>query len=200
MKKRMLLAFICMLILGVGYYVQQHNPSRTFQKNVGSAPIISNPKETKEKQKIQHITSSPIKLEFQQSQVTVNILPVGLDSTGRMRVEDDLEVISWYKQSAIPGNQGNALLAGHRDWKGKLGPFQYLENIQKGERILIQYENKEVRTFQVVEKQVYHVEKLPAFVMNIQEGSRVTLLTCTGQFIQKKGGYQERVVVILQLV
>ncbi|MBJ8113568.1 class F sortase [Bacillus cereus group sp. N6] len=171
-----------------------------FQQPDTVSPIIPNEKIIKEKQERHDITSPPMKLEFQQTQVTVNILPVGLDSTGRMLIKDNLEVASWYKQSAVPGNPGNALLAGHRDWKGDLGPFQYLENIQKGEHILIQYENKEVRTFQVIEKQVYHVEEVPASVMNIQEGPRVTLITCTGKFIQEKGGYQDRVVVTLQSI
>ncbi|PEP86162.1 class F sortase [Bacillus toyonensis] len=200
MKKRMLLALICMLVLGMGYYFQQHSPSRTFQQPVMVTPTIPDQQAAKEQREIHNITSSPVKLEFQRTQVTVNILPVGLDSTGRMRVKDGLEVASWYKESEFPGNPGNSLIAGHRDWKGKLGPFQYLENIQKGEHILIQYENKEIRTFQVIEKQVYHADEVPASVMNIQEGTRVTLITCTGKFIREKGGYQERVIVTLQLV
>ncbi|WP_176548371.1 class F sortase [Bacillus toyonensis] len=200
MKKRLLFFFLCMLMLGSGYYVQQQILSRTSQQRDMVTPIIPNEQIAKEKQEIHDIISPPVKLEFQRTQVTVNILPVGLDATGRMRVIDDLEVASWYKQSAIPGNQGNALLAGHRDWKGELGPFQYLENIQKGEHIRIQYENTEVRTFQVIEKQVYHAEAVPASVMNIQEGTRVTLITCTGKFIREKGGYQDRVVVTLQSI
>ncbi|HDR3902851.1 TPA: class F sortase [Bacillus cereus] len=200
MKKRLLISLIFMLILGSYYYVQQHGFSRTFQQPDTVSPIIPNEQTVKEKQKIHDITSPPVKLEFQQTQVTVNILPVGLDATGRMLVKDNLEVVSWYKQSAVPGNQGNALLAGHRDWKGELGPFQYLENIQKGEHILIQYENQEVRTFQVIEKQVYHAEEVPASVMSIQEGPRVTLITCTGKFIREKGGYQDRLVVIFQSI
>lgn len=200
MKKRILLSFIFLLMLGSGYYVQQHISSRTFQQQDMVPPIIPNEQITKEKKEIRDITSSPVKLEFQRTQVTVNILPVGLDAIGRMHVKDNLEVVSWYKQSAIPGNQGNALLAGHRDWEGKLGPFQYLENIQKGEHILIQYENKAIRTFQVIEKHVYHAEEVPASVMNIQEGPRITLITCTGTFIREKGGYQDRVVVTLQSI
>ena len=200
MNKRIICSFIFVFILGSGYYVQQHSPSRTFQQPNTVSPIIPNKQIIKEKQEIDNITSSPVKLEFQRTQVTVNILPVELDSTGRMLVNDNLEVASWYKQSAIPGNNGNALIAGHRDWRGELGPFQYLENIQKGEHILIQYENHESRMFQVIEKQVYHAEEVPASVMSIQEGTRVTLITCTGKFIREKGGYQDRVIVTLQLI
>ncbi|QDZ77512.1 class F sortase, partial [Bacillus cereus] len=191
MKKSLLFPFIFMLILGSYYYFQQHGLSRTFQQPSTVSSIVLNEKIKKEQQETYDMTSPPVKLEFQQTQVTVNILPVGLDATGRMLVKDNLDVASWYKQSAVPGNQGNALLAGHRDWKGELGPFQYLENIQKGEHILIQYENQEVRAFQVIEKQVYHAEEVPASVMNIQEGPRVTLITCTGKFIREKGGYQD---------
>ncbi|QDZ77445.1 class F sortase [Bacillus cereus] len=197
MKKRLLFSFIFILILGSYYYVQQ---SRMFQQPSTVSSIVLNEQIKKEQQETYDMTSPPVKLEFQQTKVTVNILPVGLDATGRMLVKDNLDVASWYKQSAVPGNQGNALLAGHRDWKGELGPFQYLENIQKGEHIRIQYENQEVRTFQVIEKQVYHAEEVPASVMNIHEGPRVTLITCTGNFIREKGGYQDRVVVTLQSI
>ncbi|MGR5864674.1 class F sortase [Bacillus cereus] len=64
----------------------------------------------------------------------------------------------------------------------------------------MQYEDKEIRTFQVVEKNVYPMNEVPEEVMNIQGESRVTLITCTGEFIREKGGYQSRVIVILQLV
>ncbi|OLR24672.1 class F sortase [Bacillus cereus] len=172
----------------------------TFQKTSLIKPIVPNSQNVKEKELSMNISSLPVKLTFQRTQVTVNILPVGLDKDGRMIVKDGLETASWYQQSAIPGNQGNALIAGHRDWKGVLGGFQYLETIQKNEKVLIQYEDKEIRTFQVVEKNVYPMNEVPEEAMNIQGESRVTLITCTGKFIREKGGYQSRIIVILQLV
>ncbi|PHG57741.1 class F sortase [Bacillus toyonensis] len=207
MKKRLLLALTCLLILGIGYYIQQKNPTGTGnivpqrpEQPVLITPIVPDQKALKEKKASQNISSPPVKMEFLHPQVTVDILPVGLDSEGRMNVKDGLEIASWYKQSAIPGNKGNTLLAGHRDWNGELGPFQYLETIEKNEKILIQYENKESRLFQVVEKQEYPVNEVPTSVMDIQEGTRVTLITCTGKFIREKGGYQSRVIVTLRLV
>ncbi|MBG9613498.1 class F sortase [Bacillus cereus] len=162
-------------------------------------PIIHS-QDVKEEKSSRKISSVPVKLTFQRTQVTVNILQVELDKDGRMFVQDGLEMASWYRQSAIPGNQGNSLIAGHRDWKGTLGPFQYLETIQKNERVLIQYENKEIHIFQVVEKNVYPMNEVPESVMNVQGKSRVTLITCTGEFIREKGGYQSRVIVTLQLI
>ncbi len=204
MKKRILFVFICLLILGTGHYVQQRHlfdtADATFQKTSLIKPIVPNSQNVKEKELSMNISSLPVKLTFQRTQVTVNILPVGLDKDGRMIVKDGLETASWYQQSAIPGNQGNALIAGHRDWKGVLGGFQYLETIQKNEKVLIQYEDKEIRTFQVVEKNVYPMNEVPEEAMNIQGESRVTLITCTGKFIREKGGYQSRIIVILQLV
>jgi len=204
MKIRMLLALLCMLILSIGYYMQQQNLSRTWntpiQQQITVTPIISNDNKSTEKKVPQNIASLPVKLEFERTQITVNILPVELDPTGRMNVRDGLENVSWYKKSAIPGNQGNAIIAGHRDWKGELGPFQSLEDIQMKEKIIIQYKNQEIRRFQVAEKQVYSVNDVPVSVMNVQMGTRVTLITCTGKFIREKGGYQSRIIVTLQLI
>lgn len=200
MKNRILFTFICMLVLGIGYYVQQKDLPHAFRSHRPITPVIPNQQEEDRQETSQAMTSLPVKLEFQQTQVTVDIIPVGLDSAGRMAVKDGLESVSWYQQSAIPGNQGNALFAGHRDWKGELGPFQYLETIRNNEKVLIQYANKEIRTFQVVGKQIYPANEVPASIMNVKEGKRVTLITCTGTFIREKGGYQNRVIVTLELV
>lgn len=204
MKKRIVFVLTCLLILGGGYYVQQRillgTADATVQQTILIKPIVPSAQNEKEQESSMNISSVPVKLTFQRTQGTVNILPVGLDKDGRMVVKDGLETASWYRNSAIPGNSGNSLIAGHRDWKGELGDFQYLETIQKNETVLIQYEDKEIRTFQVVEKNVYPMNEVPEEVMNIQGESRVTLITCTGEFIREKGGYQSRVIVILQLV
>ncbi len=143
-------------------------------------------------------SSIPISFEWVTSKKGSPIVPVGIDSSNQMELEEGIERISWYESSAIPGNSGNAILAGHRDWAGALGSFQYLETVSQGEQVVITYEDKTTRTFEVVSKQVYSFDNIPSYVTDISGEPRVTLITCTGAFDRAEGGYQNRVVVVLK--
>ncbi|TKH18975.1 class F sortase [Bacillus wiedmannii] len=204
MKLRLLLTLISTLILIVGYSLSKKGatllPNKSISQPVSFKSFKMDNDKLIDRKGVQNISSPPVKLKFERTQVTVKISPVELDSTGRMKVHDGVADASWYKQSAIPGCQGNALIAGHRDWRGELGPFQYLEMIKKNEKVTIEYKNKDKLMFQVVERQIYSVNEIPDSVMNIGGETCVTLITCTGKFIRKKGGYQKRVIVTLQLI
>lgn len=143
------------------------------------------------------ITSVPISMTWERLNKSTDLTPVSVDEKQRMDIAPGLQTASWYQYGAIPGNTGNAILAGHRDWKGKIGVFQHLEEMSKDEQITITYQDGTSKKFIAVSKNVYPLNQIPATVMDLSGESRVTLITCTGKFDKKQGGYQKRVVVVL---
>lgn len=126
------------------------------------------------------------------------IQAVGLDNEGRMATIPSPDAIAWYKYGSTPGQVGNSILAGHRDWKGSLGSFRGIERLETGDEVIIRFDNGSAATFKVESNHTYRLNDVPDTVMDLSGESRVTLITCAGPFVKKAGGYQNRVVVVLK--
>lgn len=142
--------------------------------------------------------AAPVKIVIPSLHTEAPIQPVGLDAYGRMATVPHPRVIAWYTGGATPGQPGNAIFAGHRDWNGVLGTFWKLETVPIGSHVLIQLSNGATKTFTVISNHSYPEHQVPARVMQLTGAARVTLITCVGVFIRSAGGYQSRVVVELR--
>lgn len=140
----------------------------------------------------------PVKIELPSLDISAQIQPVGLDNEGRVDTIPDALEIGWYKYGATPGAQGNAILVGHRDWQGQLGSFRNIERLNPADTAKIEFEDGSSKSFKVTSNNTYPLDQVPANVMQLKGESRITLITCAGKFIKEKGGYQSRVIVILQ--
>lgn len=132
--------------------------------------------------------------------VDAPIEAVGLDAKGRMATVPDARVIGWYKYGSTPGQGGNAILAGHRDWKGSLGSFYNIEKLKTGDSVTIRFEDDSMDIFEVTSNNTYRLGEVPEKVMDLTGDPHVTLITCTDRFDKKVGGYQSRAVVVLREV
>ncbi|MBC1231157.1 class F sortase [Listeria booriae] len=202
MKKR-IIAAACVLLLLVGAiitfdYVNANSealPKGNQTKEIATIP--QNQPKTKQK------SIAPVQITFRQgakTQIQNPVRPVGTDKDGRMEVPDGIDAVYWYKYGPSPGDKGNAIIAGHRDWGGELGLFKYLEDISVGEKVTIGYANNTKKEFQVKSKNSYAVKDFPQELMDTTKGNKVTLISCTGSFDRSQDGYQSREVVILQPV
>ncbi|MBC2175961.1 class F sortase [Listeria booriae] len=202
MKKR-IIAAACVLLLLVGAiitfdYVNANSealPKGNQTKEIATIP--QNQPKTKQK------SIAPVQITFRQgtkTQIQNPVRPVGTDKDGRMEVPDGIDAVYWYKYGPSPGDKGNSIIAGHRDWGGKLGLFKYLEDISIGEKVTIGYADNTKKEFQVKSKNSYAVKDFPQELMDTTKGNKVTLISCTGSFDRSQDGYQSREVVILQPV
>ncbi|MBC2311850.1 class F sortase [Listeria booriae] len=202
MRKR-IIAAACVLLLLVGAiiafdYVNANSealPKGNQTKEIATIP--QNQPKTKQK------SIAPVQIIFRQgtkTQIQNPVRPVGTDKDGRMEVPDGIDAVYWYKYGPSPGDKGNAIIAGHRDWGGELGLFKYLEDISVGEKVTIAYANNTKKEFQVKSKNSYAVKDFPQELMDTTKGNKVTLISCTGSFDRSQDGYQSREVVILQPV
>ena len=142
----------------------------------------------------------PVEIAIPSLDVSAPIQPVGLDSAGRMATIPNAKVVAWYSYGATPGAPGNAILAGHRDWNGTLGTFWQLGSLKPKDKVEIRFSNGTQRVFQVVSDHTYLASQVPSQVMSRTGVTRTTLITCAGDFVRSKGGYQSRAVAILKEV
>jgi len=140
----------------------------------------------------------PTEITIPALHVKAPIQPVGLDRAGHMATLANPTTIAWYVYGAAPGAAGNAILAGHRDWNGTLGTFWNLEQLQVSDDVVITFADGTRLALQVVSDNTYPENAVPADVMRNTGETRTTLITCAGDFVRSAGGYQSRVVIVLQ--
>ncbi len=160
------------------------------------------PKPTATPEPTPYIKPIPTRIYFTDAEVMADIFPVGKieegDRKDQMDTIDDPDVAAWYEPGPAPGEPGNALINGHKSWKGKIGRFSVLWEMEVGDEIAIEYEDGSVRYFFAVSIDYYPYDAVPASVMDLGGESRVTLITCYGEFNQSAGTSSERCVVVCQ--
>lgn len=177
-------------------YQERFDATETVKDVQPSAAEIKNLKhELTEEQKAERI---PTKVLIPAINIVAPIEPVGLDSEGRVDTIPNALTVAWYKYGAAPGSQGNAILAGHRDWNGTLGSLRSIEDLKIGEAVTITFKDGSEQSFKVVSNNTYLMDEVPEGVMSLEGESRITMITCSGKFVKEKGGYQNRVVVVLE--
>lgn len=117
---------------------------------------------------------------------------------GAMGVINSNTVVSWFNKSHKPGENGNMILAAHRQWSKKPGPFANLAKSKAGDEV--QYYDAEGAQFNYVVEKMEYIDYVspPAWVMDIAGEERVTLITCIGTYSRKYGTAEQRIVVVLK--
>ena len=133
------------------------------------------------------------------------VYPVGLieegDKKGQMDTIENPDVAAWYEPGPAPGEQGNALVNGHKSWKGKIGRFSVLWNMEEGQKVAIEREDGSVLYFRVTSVDFYPYNDYPESVMDMEsDTAKMTLITCYGDFDRSAGTSEQRCVVVCELI
>lgn len=200
-RASLLFAVILLSLLGISFGYNQITHYKQRAQNAEIQAIVRDTiTVTPVKQIVEKNMEVPTSIVIPRLRVQAPIQPVGQDRKGRMATIPDPKTVAWYAFGSAPGMPGNAILAGHRDWNGVLGTFWGIENLHSGDSVSIQFSNGKRSVFKVVSDQTYLLQDVPSSVMTAAGPTRTTLITCVGDFIRSQGGYQSRVVVILQKV
>ncbi|MEI7555290.1 class F sortase [Candidatus Chlorohelix sp.] len=127
---------------------------------------------------------------------------VGVLPNGNMDVPANPNNVGWYKYGARPGEAGNAVIAGHRDWYnlGKV-VFYNLGSLAPGDLIYVQSSLDKRQTFVVT-----GVSSVPAYggasesVFGASATPNLNLITCIGDFDPASRSYNNRLIVNSRLV
>ena len=129
--------------------------------------------------------------------VDARVVVVGLDEEGRMLSPEGPDPVGWYTFSPTPGNAGNTVLSGHRDWRtGVTGVFWRLGELVPGDRLSVILADGTRVTYEVVLSVLLGPDDMTVgeIVGQTQE-EIITLITCEGVFDPEAKDYDRRRVV-----
>jgi sortase (surface protein transpeptidase) len=162
----------------------------------------------------------PLQLEIPSLRISTGVLGVGITSTNVMdtpkgSANDPVwQKVFWYRGSGIPGSASTATIAGHVDDDlGRPAIFAHLKDLRAGDSIVVRdmRSGLDVR-FLVTETATYTLRQTldPAVLAQIYGAgpvdglgpqlspdglSHLTLITCTGHWINGWGTFDHRLVV-----
>jgi LPXTG-site transpeptidase (sortase) family protein len=128
--------------------------------------------------------------------VDAGVEPVGLRSDFSMDVPHAVEDVGWYSLGAVPGEPGDAVIAGHLDGPGG-GPavFGRLDQLRAGDRIEVTMTGGGTAAFKVTGTGPVAADQVAAGHFDTQGRARITLVTCAGSWDTGRQVYTERFVV-----
>jgi LPXTG-site transpeptidase (sortase) family protein len=147
----------------------------------------------------------PVRIVIPKIAVDTTVEHVGIGSNGHMKVPSSYATTAWYEPGFKPGDLGHAVIAGHLDnGLGLKAVFAHLKDLEVGDRIYL-YDSVQADSsplvFQVVKKESYPDEAAPlSDIYGSSTGKYLNLITCSGNWIQARKSYDERLVVTARLV
>lgn len=145
---------------------------------------------------------SPWRIRIPSLGVEAPIQKVGLTRTGNMGVPSKYNEVGWLKTSALPGEPGNAVIAGHLNGGPNVpAVFEKLHKLQVGDYIYIEGDGTKTLSFKVTDTRSYNTDKAPyEKIFGPTAGEHLNLITCDGAWDKAKQDYSQRRVVFSQLV
>jgi len=129
--------------------------------------------------------------------VDAPITPMGQDAEGNLAAPDGPHEVAWYDFTAHPGFPGNAVMAGHLNWRdGSTAVFAHLATLVPGDIVDVIEDNGEALHYRVVA-----VEDMDAFTTDVRQilewtgPESLTLITCSGEYVWTAASYAQRTVV-----
>ncbi|MCA1668613.1 MAG: class F sortase [Thermomicrobia bacterium] len=140
----------------------------------------------------------PSRLKIPAIHVDAAVEDVGKTPDGAMDVPKDFNNTAWYELGARPGEQGNAVVAGHVDSTTGPAVFWDLHTLASGDQIIVVGDDGVERTFVVTESAVYARADVPLErIFGTTTERHLNLITCdaTSIFNPSKGEYADNLVV-----
>ncbi len=144
----------------------------------------------------------PVRLRIPAIGVDAEIEAVGQTRSGAMDVPTQVDNVAWYELGALPGEIGNAVIAGHLDRvTGAPAVFWDLTDLQEGDSIYVIDGQGTEHHYQVTKSKSYPYDKSPiAEIFGFSLGSHLNLITCRGTWNRGRQTYSNRYVVYTELV
>ena len=131
------------------------------------------------------------------------VVRVGLTADGAMGSPDNPFVVGWYRGSPEPGESGNVLLGGHRDYEDRdgnvdVGVCWELDRTSVGDQMIVHDRGAErYFVYEVVDTaEIRPASDAAARYLSQTLEPVVTLLTCSGSFDPETHSYDRRLVVV----
>lgn len=163
--------------------------------------LNTNNEDGEEEQDVPNYGLIPQTVEIPSIDVNAEIENVGILDNGQMGVPSNEDDVAWFEPGTMPGDKGNAVLAGHVDSYTGPAVFWDLGELEEGDEIIITDEAGETLVFQVRKSVSYGRNDAPIDeIFGETDEHRLNLITCSGTFNRDEGTHDERLVVYTELV
>jgi LPXTG-site transpeptidase (sortase) family protein len=139
----------------------------------------------------------PVRLRIPTIGVDTQLETLGVTRLGRLRPPVDPQRAGWFPGSAVPGELGPAVVAGHRD--SKVGPavFWHLTDLRLGDTLIVTRSDGVSVRFQVAQiRRVPRASFPTEQVYGATPDSMLRLITCGGLYDHIHGRYLDNVLVV----
>ncbi len=144
--------------------------------------------------------AEPANLKIPKLKIEADIEAVTVDKEGNMDVPKQPNDAAWYSAGYVPGQPGNAVIAGHLDWYTGPAIFYDLASLRTGDEIIVENKNGKIMHFKVTAVETYPYDDFPLIkVFGSSSAKNLNLVTCAGKYDKKSKIYSKRVVVYSQL-
>ncbi|MGC5771231.1 class F sortase [Paenibacillus pabuli] len=147
------------------------------------------------------VMKKPVRLCIPSVHLSTTITPIHLSKDGHLQVPKSSEVAGLYVDGVLPGEEGNAIVAGHVD--NYTGPaiFYPLKHLKPGSFVLLFDQNNQYLKYEVLEVQSYYTQEAPLDkIFGDTPEKQLNLITCTGKYDRKKKEHEKRLIVYTRLV
>lgn len=157
-------------------------------------PAVDNGQATVEFTKV--ASEMPVRLRIPKIDVDTGIELMGIKPNGDMEAPREPQNGGWYKLGPHPGNDGSAVIAGHRGQNGISAVFDNLHKLQIGDSLYVEDAQGAIMTFVVREFRTYHPNAKATEVFHSSDGkAHLNLITCHGTWDKVSRTSPERLVV-----
>lgn len=136
--------------------------------------------------------------------VFARIKHTGVDKNGAIDAPGNVNDVSWYNESARPGNEiGSSLLLGHVSGWTAPGVFKKINQLKAGMRFEVEKGSGEKLTYEVVRGESIPLEQLDmakVLATEVAGEHDLKLMTCSGRYNKEKDHYEERYIVYAKIL
>lgn len=128
---------------------------------------------------------------------------VGLDEIGAIAVPSSIYTAGWYVDSALPGQPGLSIIDGHiSGYYNENGIFQNLHKLRAGDEFTVELGSGELLRYKVTSARSVPLKEAAKAMMERDTAieSQLNLITCGGNYDQKKKLYDQRVIITSKLL
>ena len=120
---------------------------------------------------------------------------VAVDRWGYMYTPSNHWDAGWYQAGPVPGAPGDAVLEGHAGYPSKPLLFGKLQQLHRGDQIIVVLADGSRQLFKVQSYKVWPAGSVPAGMGQPYGMPRLTLITCTGPFDEHFKTYADRLIL-----
>jgi hypothetical protein len=140
----------------------------------------------------------PIELAVGEADLRIPVVPTGVAADGQMQLPPDPARIGWYRFGPAPASgRGSVVLGGHLDSRQYgVGPLVRLGRTRPGDAVELRLSDGSILRYRTEVVRNVDKQKLALDAVFDRSGPRrLRLITCGGDYLPDRGGYQENLVV-----